>query len=330
MTAKKYINYFILSVASILTLIAIINYTVDPYWTFSHSNILNSKQIDFNERQQKTNYLYYINKDYEGLIIGSSRTTYINQEKLQGKIFNYAANGMYPYEYKYYIKTFKKITKKPPKIIILGMDFFGTDKSINHQFKKLNTLEHSKEFLYKYKLLFNYDVIKYSIKNIKQHIKISKPFYNRQNIKNIAQINNIDIQIKKGLRGLDTYQYDNQLPTYFSNLKKEYPKSKFIIYTTPVYVDQFKLYMNNNLQNNYFRWIKSLIDIFGEVHNFMIIDKHTTNKNNFFDSNHATPKFCNTIANSLNQTNSDFGVILNKNNFDTFKKSMIEKLHNEK
>jgi len=330
MTAKKYTNYFILSIIPILTLISVINYIVDPYWTFSHSNILNNKQIDFNERQQKTNYLYYVNKNYDGLILGSSRTTYINQEKLQGNIFNYAANGMYPYEYKYYIESFENITKNPPKTIILGMDFFGSNKTVNHQFENQNALENSKEFLYRYKLLFNFDVIKYSIKDIKQNIKISRPFYNRKNIKNIPLIKNIDLVVKKGTRTLQTYQYDDKLSSYFSNLKEEYPKSKFIIYTTPVYVNQFKLYMNNNLQDSYFRWIKSLIDIFGEVHNFMIIDKYTTDKNNFFDSNHATPKFCDIIANSLNQTNTDFGRILNKNNFNAFKKHMIEELDNEK
>ena len=333
MKPKKYTFYFIVSVAFILTLIATINYIVDPYWTFPHSNILNSKQIDFNERQQKTNYLYFVDNNYDGLLLGSSRSTYINQTKLKGNIFNYAANGMYPYEYRYYIETFQKITKKSPKTILLGMDFFGSDKKINRNFIQNDNLNNTKEFLYKYKLLVNYNIIKYSIKDIKQHIKVTKHLYNRHNIKNISKITDIKNQIKKGLRNLKNYEYDTKLIQYFIDIKNSFPKSTFIIYTTPVAINQFKLYMDNDLMDEYFLWLENLINIFGEVNNFMIIDSHTKNINNFFDSNHATPKLCDIMAKKINNEESNFGIKLNKENFQEFKKNLkrqIKELFHEK
>lgn len=180
MTYRKFLSVVILSVMSIIGIIAVVNYTIDPLRTFSHSNVLNNKQVDFDERQQKTNYLYFVNHDFDSILIGSSRTTYIDQTLFKNeKVFNYAANGMSPYEYDKFISNFIAVTGHSPKKIYIGLDFFGTNIYENQMYKERGL---DREFLnetmrsgYRYKKLLNIKLFKYSIKNIRQNMKVKKP-----------------------------------------------------------------------------------------------------------------------------------------------------------
>lgn len=80
MLYKRWIKNLNLAVFLIMTFTTSINFIADPLWTFSHQNIFSKYQDGFDERQQKTNFIYFngLNK-YDGLLLGSSRTTYINQ-----------------------------------------------------------------------------------------------------------------------------------------------------------------------------------------------------------------------------------------------------------
>ena len=58
MKSTKWIKIFFgLSLIGVLFLGGV-NYIVDPLWMFDHSNKFNQKQDGFDERQQKTNYIY--------------------------------------------------------------------------------------------------------------------------------------------------------------------------------------------------------------------------------------------------------------------------------
>lgn len=325
MNPKKYVIFFITVTLVAINLIAMLNFYIDPYWTFNHSNFLNNKQIDFNEREQKTNFLYFINNQFESVMLGSSRTTFINQYNFNFNLFNYASNGMYPYEYEYFIKTFAKLTQKNPKKIILGVDFFGTNKQTNKHSKQ-NFLQKSSSKFYRYKLLYNYDILRYSIKNIKQNFKITHAYYTRNNIKYPKPTKDLEKKIKKTLKKIKNYQYDDSLIEYWKKLRREFSKSKFIIFTTPVTIDQLSIYKKEKLFKYYFKWLRELVFVYKKVYNFMIIDKYTKNHNNFFDSNHMKPALGNLIAEKINGKNIDFGIILTEKNIDNYIKKMKKQI----
>jgi len=68
------------------------NYYIDPLWNFAHAHKYNRIQIAFDERQQKTNRLHFSPADYDTLILGSSRTTYMDHSELVGyQAYNYAS-----------------------------------------------------------------------------------------------------------------------------------------------------------------------------------------------------------------------------------------------
>ena len=78
---KKWIFYTITTLLIALISIAMFNWFVDPMWTFNQSNFLNKYQNDFDERQQKSNLIYFTPFKYDAIMLGSSKITYINQSQ---------------------------------------------------------------------------------------------------------------------------------------------------------------------------------------------------------------------------------------------------------
>ena len=90
--SQKWIKKYVLITIFILSFIDLINYIMDPFWTFNHSHKFNNFQKGINERQQKSNYIYFTDKKYDTLLLGSSRTTYMNPNSFENyKVFNYSA-----------------------------------------------------------------------------------------------------------------------------------------------------------------------------------------------------------------------------------------------
>jgi len=323
-TERRFLLIVLFSVMFIIGVIVIVNYTIDPLRTFSHSNALNNKQVDFDERQQKTNYLYFVNHDYESVMLGSSRTTYISQNLFKDeKVFNYAANGMSPYEYKRFLEYFVAITGHAPKKIYIGMDFFGTNVYENKNYKEKGI---DREFLketmrkgYRYRKLLNIKLFEYSIKNIRQNIKTKKPYYTRDNVKYITNDKISYERIKKGAKVFEKYAYDKHIIEYYKLLKEKYPTSEFVVYTTPVYIKRLQNIHEAGLDPYYFTWLRGMVDVFGEVHHFMYDNRFSEDETNYFDTAHFKPSRGYILVESIQgkQTNH-YMTLLNKDNIEPF------------
>lgn len=326
---RNFVRCVLIVCFTMLSLIGIVNYVIDPLRMFSHKNRFNEKQLDFDERQQKTNYLKFVaipqNIYFDSILLGSSRTTYINQNHFEGlHVFNYAANSLSPYEYDKFIDYFTKTINKEPKNIILGIDFFGTAIEKNQLFTQDNHLTKTLEPLYKFKTLLNLKLAKYSIRNIKQSSKSSKPYYTRDNIKFLPDSQNYKPkkrqEIEKHFFKFKNYQFDEHLKDEYIKLKNTYVNSHFIIYTSPVTCLQLQEYEKNNYLEYYFRWLQELVEVFGEVHHFMYPNSITNDVNNFFDATHMLPKTGDYIAQYItkHQKFRDFGITLTKDNIEQF------------
>lgn len=327
---KKFVKITIISTLVIINFVALLNYYIDPLRMFQHNNMFNNKQLDFNERQQKTNYLYFNNISYKNVMIGSSRTTYLNEKHFYPETFNYACNNMSPYEYEKFLNYFTYINKKEPEIIILGIDFFGTAIERNQRFEKQNYLKNTIEPLYRFKALYNLRLAEYSIKNIRQNIKIKKPYYSRDNIKFTPEHYFIDDQAKvdETLVKFKNYEYDKNLKEYYKNLKKSYKNSKFIVFTTPITINQLEEYKQKGLLNYYFQWLNELVEVFDVVYHFAYPNEITNNLSYFFDAGHALPKISPHIADFILDRESKlegFGIKLTKDNLYYFESNYFKK-----
>lgn len=332
MSNKRFLKIFLGYSSFTIIFIFTINYIIDPLWLFEHSNKFNQKQGSYDERQLKTNYLYYkLGNNFDGILLGSSRATYVNHNDFSNmNIFNYSSGAMQPYEYKPYIDFAKKIKGEDLKYIIIASDFFGT--AIQDEKKKISPAYYFNTTLNsnKYKFLFSIDTFKKSINNIKYSLKGRDLYYDREAIK-YHSIASEEKKYKYYLSGLEAsiknlsspnYKYDSEYINILRTIKNENPNSKFIIYTSPISSDLLVSKIKNaHRWEEYKRWLNELIEVFGGVHNFMTINTVTNNLENYFDDNHLYPSVLKLLANKLSNVENknipeDFGVLVTKDNID--------------
>jgi len=328
--ANKWIKKYLLVISLILIFIGLFNYTMDPFWTFNHSHKFNNFQKGINERQQKSNYIYFTDKKYDTLLLGSSRTTYMNPNSFENhKVFNYSAVAMRPQEYKTFIDFAIKDSNQPIDTIILAVDFFGY---LDHKLFKYNQgpkiIENTKSLFYRWKNLFTFDAFEASLKNLKDYFKKRADRYDRQLVKSYAlrDIKSVESQTQKDVETYRKEAYsgngNKNLYDILSNLRNDYNDKKFIIYTTPISYPLFKEMLELKHKENYKNWLRDLVKIFGEVHHFMYLHSIALDYTKYFgDSNHAYPKTNEIVAKTIEHRKNminDFGIILNKNNIEDF------------
>lgn len=327
-----------------MIIVGCINYYIDPLWCFSHSNKFNEKQLHFNERQQKTNNIFFNGLDgYEGILFGSSRSTFINQRDFYNmNVFNYAIESMYPFEYQDYLDLAKSSKQEPFKYIIIGADFYNSKTRRIKRFEEPEYyINKTKSNFYRYKMLFSFDVCKRSIRNIKSNIFESPhQYYSRQNIKYRLKASENDRvkSYKSNLRRHtenftgENYQSNSEYINILKHLKQENPQSQFIIFTSPITADLLvSIIKNGGRIDEFDKWLKDLIEVFGEVNHFMTINTITQNLQNYPDDDHYYPHIAELLANKLSSKDndnipSDFGVLINKDNVDEYMDRFKEQL----
>ena len=345
MNSKKWLKIVLTSSIIIIGFVGIINYIVDPLWTFSHSNFLNAKQKGFNERQQKTNYIYFNkNLTYDSILIGSSRSAGINRNDFIGmNLFNYSSSALNPNEYRDYINFAKKTKGKDLKNIIIGIDFFGTNGIKNGEFNSpLTYIQNTTSFAYKYKMIFSKSAFNQTTRNIRISISGRDQYYDRDDVKHFKIIAEpkrkirYEKHLKSHLHELTgkNYKYDEKYIGYLKTLKEENPNTNFIIFSSPITANLLvSIVKNIDRIEEYERWLKETISVFAEVHHFMNINSVTKKLQNYLDDDHYYPHIGKLVANKLSNTPNqdipdDFGIILTKDNIDSYIQDFKKQIQN--
>ena len=327
---KKWILISLSSIFLALLLIASINFFMDPFWTFNHEHQFNQYQKSSRERQQKSNALYFREKKYDTLIFGSSRTANMNQHKWSESTFNYSASDMKPNEYNEYLNFALLEAKQPIKKVIIGLDFFGslTYTPIVAKEPRL-ILDKITEPFYKYKLLFSLDTLTFSMHNFKYTFKKldGKYDYNYVKTPKIKSQDTLESFNKKvnsnalGYKRRYSTEYDSNYIKIITKLVNSHPDIKFIVYTSPVSEVHFRIMQNQNLYEEYERWLQESVHVFKEINHYMYINDVTKNANLYFmDSHHGYATTYECITNDLLSKESNcpkINMVLTKRNIET-------------
>jgi hypothetical protein len=299
------------------------------------SAVLPLELSDVNERLQKTNYLVFKDHNYESVLVGNSRTTYINQEALHlsGKVFNYAVSAMPQQEYNSYISLFQTIIQKQPKYIVMGVDLItgnAVDTTVHHEKKAEDYYSQTQGSLYRFKSLLSLDTLKFSLNDLfitaKQHAGVydrKQRFYDRKNVKGFSTKNQIDHSgvIRRDILKAKVIPRRAEYIQYYTDLKKQYLNAKFIVFIPPLPTPILKSYHDVGMDQYYFRWLRDMVAIFGEVYNFMYIHDVANDGRNFYDGYHFYPYVGTMIAKQIStkmQAVDDFGVVLTPDNIDEY------------
>jgi hypothetical protein len=328
MNGKKWVKIWFFIVITIIPFIVILNFFIDPLWFFKHSHRLNTLQIDFDERLQKTIKLKYNQdlKDINTLLMGSSRTTYYDQNKFGNlRVFNFAFSSAYPAEYKYYINYAKLLKGDEFANIILGLDFYGCGKSREKNEKPDYLSDLKRDQLYILSHYTSLDATQYSLTNIFRSLanRAGGRSYNRNNVV-ITDKQNAKKVEKRAASRSKTYwknlEYDENYSKILKELKTQNPKSIFIIYTTPLSKPFLQvLYGNKKLKEYYFRWIKDMVAVFDKVYFFTLPSTLSENYAIYSkDGDHYYPDAVENISIIISGQKDikGYGIIITKDNVD--------------
>ncbi|WP_050616484.1 hypothetical protein [Bacillus testis] len=332
MNYKHFVFKVLLIVIVVLTATSSFIYLIDPLWMFSSSNRFNQVQTVIDEREQKTIAIKYQPFPYDSLLLGSSRSTYINQHDFKGMdVYNFSVSNMSVREYNSFLEYAKERRGKEFKNVIIGLDFFKTSLDQSSALRTLdNYIEKEDKPFFRTKNFFSWDVLKYAYGNFKMSLDgkvVDERNYNRDNVAVAKKIDpektekqtEAKIQKFKHVFYGKTYEYNPYYASYLRQLKKNNPNTNFIVFTTPISSELFQALVESKRLPDYNRWINDVVSVFGEVHNFMYPNSITNNINNYFDGHHYYPEVGTLIAKSLsNDTNgvpADFGKVLTPGNY---------------
>jgi hypothetical protein len=226
-----------------LLVIAGFNFVMDPFWTFGHKHQFNKIQIGFNDRLMKTNKITFQPFTYDTLLVGNSRTTYVDQSEFnQLDVYNYAVNGLGLSKCLEVIRYAKKIKKDEFDTIILGLDYFQTRWDNDSQGID-EYIHRTEDPLYRLKSVVSLDMSKQSLDNL-QASYFTKRLYgytpdNRRNSMDVS-LETHETQIQRSLNIIknrlknETYKYNESYLDIIKQIKQDNPNTTFIIYTPPI------------------------------------------------------------------------------------------------
>ena len=316
--------------AGIITVCSFIYY-IDPLWIFGTSHEYNDVQIAPNERHQKMNAIRFQPFEYDTLLLGSSRSTYIDQNEFKNMdVYNFSVANISVREYNAFIEYAKERRGKEFETIIIGLDFFKTSIDQSSVPGSLDTYANQiNEPFFRAKSLFSLKTLSYAIDNFKLSYNNSIVHLRTYDRDNVAQsvIQDYEsvkqqteekiIRFKEVFYG-DSYEYNPDYTLYLEELKTNNPNTKFIIFTTPISTPLFEALVESGRLPDYNRWIMDVVSVFGEVHNFMYPNSFTDDLTNYFDGHHFYPHAAKLIAKSLNgerlESHPDFGVVVTPDN----------------
>ncbi|MDR1617054.1 MAG: hypothetical protein LBR98_08600 [Syntrophomonadaceae bacterium] len=338
-TYRNWALYTIGFIAVILLIWGYLNYYIDPLWNFSHANGYNKIQAGFDERQQKTNFITHNDFNKRSLLLGSSRATYFNQYDFEGlDVYNYSVSNMIIDEYDAYIEYAKKMKGEDFDYIIIGLDFYGTNKNVTfNEFQEPDFyIRKTEPIWYPFTSLLSFDTARYAWQNYRnsKNGAAQNFFYDRSNIKTLLPETDDEATRARIYATVDKYRKDlyshyeyNQVQEKLRQIKTHNPDSEFIIFTTPVEQSLFELMREEGLYPYYLRWLRDIVEVFGSVQHFMYLNSVTSEAGNFYDASHIYPHVATVVIHKLINVEDpdvpeDFGMLINSDNIESALKKL--------
>lgn len=326
---SKYLALMLGGIALALAVLAGYNAVVDPLWFFTHENRWNANQVGFDERQQKTNRARFGSFDYDAVLLGSSRSTYIDQHAFTAQsTFNFAVSGMLPAEYPAYLRFARTLRGKPLAEVFIGLDFFSSSRNYaNGAAAPERYFATAEKPFYRAEMLISADTLKKSRESAANGGR-NCDCYDRRNVKHLRRVSAEEHRelLAKDLDHFGghvyrDYAYDTGLPALWRSLRMEHPSTRFTVFTTPVSAALFRELVRAGRLPDLERWLRDAVEAFGEVTDFMGVNSITIADGHYQDGSHFYPETGDLIARRLSHADAsgvpaDFGVRVTADNLD--------------
>ncbi len=316
----------------VLLLVLAVNILVDPNWFFEINNALNTRKCAFDERVQKTNRLLHSRRDYDALLLGSSRSAFIVSGQFSGlKLYNYSLSSVYPEEYEDLVEA--AMLRHPVRTVFIGLDFFGTARN-RFSFAVQRPLPEYVEGAVKpmrvLGALLSADSLRHALLDMRMSLGgVSLPGAYDQNYERVVSPGDSPPSDETIYRQLllfhtqcygEAYRWNGDLPEILRRLRERWPEVRFVVFTTPVSAPMFSLLVHDGRLPDYERLIRLAVQVFGTVHDFMGLNSITRDLANYSDAHHFQPHvgamIGARITGSAGGAPADFGVEVGPGNLE--------------
>lgn len=316
-----YLATFITTVSLGLLSVGGFNTVIDSLWYFQ-GNQITGRNFSFDERLSKTNRFLntYQDKNYNCIILGSSRSTLLREDYLETKgdrCFNYSISAGIIEEYIEYANFLNSLDFKPERVYV-GIDAFNFSRSFLPQNR--DTQARLKNILEKqiampapvYRAYLSWDVLAFNYRTTiqKQYTQSNYRFYDRKfQTKTLESLPAYKAKLKKKWKPIfcDPNKYQ-----YYGVIRKIFPKAEIIGYVPPVASwKMFNDFYMRNIANCMLSNLSKISEIYDEVYDFAMPSEITQNPKHTYDGSHfylpVQEKIAEILVNQPQQQDQLFG-----------------------
>jgi hypothetical protein len=330
-SSTRYLRIFLATAAIVVGGAGLFTWLVDPLWLSAYDSGLAQRYCVRDERQNKTNKLAFGREQYDAVMIASSRGTSFDLSVIEPRLFNFSLGGIFPQEYGPYLDFFAA-QKGTPRTIYLALDFYGS-----HVPTKETLLDRPPEFYtqrtaeadYRVRATLSWRTFFYALDTLTSCREEGGAYgvYSKDGRMHVPPLESraaFDQRLKANLnfygnfRYGASYVYNENFKSYLSRMRREYSSSRFVVFTTPESAPMFRLIDERGRFGPYARWLKEIVEVFGEVYDFMGVTAYTSDLSQYYDGHHVYPEYGQALVRRLQgqDLGPDFGVRVTIDNVD--------------
>jgi hypothetical protein len=303
----NYSRILVITALMACVLVLALNCLIDPLW-YLGGNRLFPQNYAYNERFSKTNLYLRDPRRYDCIILGSSRTTLLNEAHINSHTcFNFAfsaANVRELIEFAHFVAA----KGRPPELVIVGVDI----RNFWRQDLKSNTPEFVKDRQTPPPLLKNYlslGALGFSLRTLWRDSP--HPRYYREDF--ICDV----------LPGIPPYEPLPCLPVdkqehsfeldnlrFYHELRAIFPHASFIGYVPPISAWGIAPLYHDKTLPDYLKAAYAVAQLFDRFYDFTVPSAVTTDPSQSYDMDHYTLEINARIAKILNGGDVEFGLAL--------------------
>ena len=308
MKSSKYLTIIFLFIIIVLSAVLAINIIIDPLWYFG-GNKLNAKNLLFNERLSKINDFFSSQKNYDCLIFGNSRSTFLKPSLLDGySCYNFSFSGGMVEELVEYANYLKKYVE--PKLIIVSVDYANTFLS-----KKLDGVP---DFVLKDEapdnFLFNYlslSTLRFSYRTLLDNSPLPRLYDDKLEVYIIDSPPKYKVPKCIDLSEEQESFFDETIALY-TELVSIFPNAMTIGYIPPISAWTFAKYFLRD-EETYKNFIFAVYPLFDEFYDYSAPNFITTDPSKTYDGSHFDVATNEAILKEIMSKDLVFGEKINDN-----------------
>jgi hypothetical protein len=301
---RRYLATVLAAVAAASGGVLAVNAAIDPLW-YGRGNIVTGENFAFNERFAKLNRFLRTLDQYDCVILGSSRSTFLDQRRFKDHVCaNLAFSAGIVPEYVAYAK-YIKARGFSPKLVIVGVDAFNFWNDMTPVLPDfVESGESPPDIVRSY---LSADVLRMSIRTLLGHPPFPR-FYDRNFVGLPWRKAPIYDPPKPDQLTGKSRQFHSSRQGLYSELRELFPNAEFIGYVPPLsaWLALKDLYLTENFEE-YLRTMKAIAERFDAMIDFSIPSDITMCPKNTYDGDHYKAAINAVIADVLQGKTNHFG-----------------------